>query len=132
MEKILENDLDKEKESWGRLRLGNRNKKRVRFEYYYYYYYFFKKSLLLTVDVNTVCVEGLNWSFFISCGCVWYCLKSEGSFLKFIHNIIIAAYFTIFEEGYSYKLFCKFFYKLIIWLMIIDKFKKKNVRSRVR
>ena len=36
MEKILENDLDKEKESWGRLRLGNRNKARVRSEYYYY------------------------------------------------------------------------------------------------
>ena len=81
--------------------------------------------MLLTVDVNTVCDEGLNWPFFISCGCVWYCLKPQGSFLKFTQNIIIAAYFTIFEEGYSYKLFCKFFYKLIILLMIIDKFKKK-------
>ena len=72
MEKILENDLDKEKESWGRLRLGNRNKERVRSEYYYYYYYYYflKKSLLLTVDVNLDRVEGLNWSFFISCGCV--------------------------------------------------------------
>ena len=28
MEKISENDLDKEKESWGRLRLGNRNEER--------------------------------------------------------------------------------------------------------
>ena len=61
MEKNLVNDLDKEKESWGRLRLGNRNKERVRSEYYYYY--FFKKSLLLTVDVIIVCVEGLNWHF---------------------------------------------------------------------
>ena len=33
MEKILENDLDKEKESWGRLRLGNRNEERVRSEF---------------------------------------------------------------------------------------------------
>ena len=33
MEKILENDLDKEKESWGRLRLVNRNEERVRSEY---------------------------------------------------------------------------------------------------
>ena len=33
MEKISENDLDKEKESWGRLRLGNRNEERVRAEY---------------------------------------------------------------------------------------------------
>ena len=33
MEKMLENDLDKEKESWGRLRLGNRNEERVRSKY---------------------------------------------------------------------------------------------------
>ena len=25
--------------------------------------YFFKKTLLLTVDINIVCVEGLNWHF---------------------------------------------------------------------
>ena len=87
MEKILENDLDKEKESWGRLRLGNRNKKRVRFEYYYYYY-FFKKSLLLTVDVNTVCVEGLNWPFFISCGCIWYFLKSQVVFCNLPNDFL--------------------------------------------
>ena len=32
------------------------------------------KTLLLTVDVNSVCVEGLDWSFPTRCGCVWYFL----------------------------------------------------------
>ena len=37
-EKISENDLDKEKESWGRLRLGNKNEERVRSKFYFLFF----------------------------------------------------------------------------------------------
>ena len=48
-----------------------RERERERSECVYLFIYFlFKKSLLSTVDVNTVCVEGLNWSFLTSCRCV--------------------------------------------------------------
>ena len=39
------------------------------------------KTLLLMVDVNTVCVEGLDGSFSTRCGCVWYFLESQVVFL---------------------------------------------------
>ena len=38
-------------------------------------------TLFLMANVNTVCVEGLNWLFLTSCGCVWYFLKPQSSLL---------------------------------------------------
>ena len=39
------------------------------------------QTLLLTSDVNTVCVKGRNWPFLTSYGCIWYFLKLQGSLL---------------------------------------------------
>ena len=36
-------------------------------------------TLFLMANVNPVCVEGLNWLFLTSYGCVWYFLKPQSS-----------------------------------------------------
>ena len=36
-------------------------------------------TLFLMENVNTVCVEWLNWLFLTSYGCVWYFLKPQSS-----------------------------------------------------
>ena len=37
------------------------------------------QTLLLTADVNTICVKGWNWPFLTSYGCIWYFLKPQVS-----------------------------------------------------
>ena len=84
--KKVEGDRDQEIET---------KRERVRSEFYFIFYFFLKIGLLLTVDVNIVCVEGLNWPFFISCGCIWYFLKSQVVFCNLPNDFLC---FNMFQS----------------------------------